>query len=242
MKATSNIIFVRASLGPIAREIKKNRGLINFLSTKIEFDQFLAPHFYPNRYIWNRKIENNITNSGALGKLLAKMDGAVVSNHPTHAFVGYGNNVVPILQMHDETKSCFFPISELSNSKDFSMLLIGCLDSSPGFSTVHATQYKLGLSQRHLLRFLIRWDCKTDGSKGTKQAIEFPGCSKSFDKFYQFYKENNNLISGQWGNASFLFVQSARKAMEIEHQILKSRPTFVKCNKSFCFSCNLRLY
>jgi aminoglycoside N3'-acetyltransferase len=224
------------------RQIKKEGGLINFLSTKIEFDQILAPHFYPNRYVWNKRRENKLTNSGALGKLLAKINGAFVSNHPTHSFVGYGNNVVPILQMHDETKSCFFPISELSNSKDFSMLLLGCVNSSPGFSTVHATQYQLGLSQRHLLRFLLRWDYVKNGTKKTKQAIEFPGCSKSFDKFYRFYSENDNLISGQWGKASFLFVKSARKAIKTEHEILQTEPRFVNCNKLLCPSCNLRLY
>ena len=242
MKATSNIIFVRASLGPIAREIKKNGGLINFLSAKIEFQEILVPHFFPNRYIWNKKRENKVTNSGSLGKLLAKKDGSIISNHPTHAFVGYGNNVVPVLQKHDETKSCFFPISELSTSKDFSMLLLGCLDNSPGFSTVHATQYQLGLSQRHLLRFLISWDYEENGIIKTKRAIEFPGCSKSFDKFYNFYRGNDNLISGQWEKTSFLFVQSARKAMQIEHQILRTSPRFIKCDRAFCFTCNFRMY
>ena len=242
MKATSNIIFIRASLAPIAREIKKDGGLVNFLSNKIEFDEIFAPHFYPNRYIWNKRREIRQTNSGALGKILANTDGAFISNHPTHSFVGYGKKVVSILQMHDETKSCFFPISELSRLQDFSMLLLGCVENSPGFSTVHAVQYQLGLSQRHLLRFLIRWDYEKNGNRKAKHAIEFPGCSKSFGKFYRYYDESNNLIAGQWGKASFLFIPSARKAIEIEREILKARPRFVNCNKAFCLSCKLRLY
>ena len=100
MKATSNIIFIRASLAPIAREIKKDGGLVNFLSNKIEFDEIFAPHFYPNRYIWNKRREIRQTNSGALGKILANTDGAFISNHPTHSFVGYGKKVVSILQTH----------------------------------------------------------------------------------------------------------------------------------------------
>ncbi len=242
MKATSDIIFIRASLAPLARQIKKDGGLINFLSKKIEFDEIIAPYFYPNRYIWNRRRKNKKTNSGALGTYLAKLDGAFVSNHPTHSFVGYGTKVIPILQMHNETKSCFFPISELCRMEDFSMLLLGCLDTSPGFSTVHATQYQLGLSQLHILRYLIKWDYEENGTEKNKTAIEFPGCSKSFGKFYDFYREDNNLVEGQWGKTSFIFIQSARKAMEVEHKILKTKPKFIQCNQAFCFSCKLRLY
>ena len=47
MKATSDIIFIRASLAPLAREIKKDGGLINFLSKKIEFDEIIALIFTP---------------------------------------------------------------------------------------------------------------------------------------------------------------------------------------------------
>ena len=91
-----------------------------------------------------------------------------MSNHPTHSFVGIGEKVKNVLKFHDETKPSFFPISELAKKFDFSMLLLGCVDSSPGFSTVHATQYRLGLTQKHILRFLMRWDYDVDGvSKST---------------------------------------------------------------------------
>lgn len=242
MKATSNILYVRASLGPLARKIKAIGGVRAYLSDKLAFEEILAPHFYRNRFFWQAPPKLKQTNSGALGKQLAKEKEAVISTHPTHAFVGFGDRVTDVLADHDHTKSCFYPVSQLAESHDFSMLLLGCVDSSPGFSTVHATQYQLGLSQRHMLRFAMRWDYQIGEKQASKRPLEFPGCSKSFDKFYDAYERAGILVSGEFDKVPFLFVKSAREAMALEHAILERRPRFVSCDKSFCASCHVRLY
>lgn len=242
VKTTSNILYMRASIGPIARYLKTEGGIINYLSKTLAFNEIFVPYFYQNRFIWSKKKENRKTNSGALGKLVANVDGATISKHPTHSFAGKGERVTKVLNIHDETKPCFFPIIELSEKYDFSMLLLGCVDSSPGFSTVHATQYQLGLSQQHWVRFFMRWDFIKNGNLTSKIPIEFPGCSSSFHKFYELYYKSGNFSQGTIDNVPFLFVRSAREAMRIESEILRHSPRFITCKKSFCISCRMRTY
>ena len=121
------------------------------------------------------------------------------------------------------------------------MLLLGCLEESPGFSTVHVAQNRLGLSQKHLLRFLLRWD--HIGVSGVSQtATEAPGCSLSFDKFYPYYEADANLIRGEWDGVNWLFVPSARRALQTELALLRGQGRFVDCGRLTCASCRFRWY
>jgi aminoglycoside 3-N-acetyltransferase len=244
LAATSNILYVRAALKSVARPIKSMGGVLPFLQSKIMFDELMVPHFYGARPFWRKPPANwpPVTNSGPLSRLVINTSGSLLSSHPTHAFVGVGPRVNSVLARHDGASSCFSPICELASQYDFSMLLLGCVKESPGFSTVHATQYKLGLSQRHLLRYLLRWDSVNNDRLTSKVAIESPGCSASFDKFYQYYEGDSNLIRGDWNGVEWLFVPSARRAMAVETQLLKQNGRFVDCGRLMCLSCRLRAY
>ncbi|UCJ15191.1 AAC(3) family N-acetyltransferase [Pseudomonas sp. MM211] len=170
------------------------------------------------------------------------MPGAIISSHPSHAFTGYGDRVTRVLDHHTADSPCFLPIRELAEQYDFSMLLVGCLDESPGFSTVHVAQNILGLSQRHLIRYILRWDAICDGRIISKIAPEAPGCSASFDKFYRYYEQDDNLLRGEWAGVPWIFVPSALKALQVDLSILGQKPRFVKCGKTLCPTCSLRLY
>ena len=88
----------------------------------------------------------------------------------------------------------------------------------------------------------MRWDYEKNGNHKSKIPLEYPGCSLSFDKFYAKYEETGNFQTGRLNNVPFLFVHSARKAIEVEINLLKAQPTFVNCNRMFCTSCKLRFY
>jgi len=242
-QATSSILYIRASLKPFIREINQAGGIIEFLKSFFIFNELFAPHFFGARPFW-RPIPPlpKITNSGALGKMVADYPGAVISKHPSHSFTGIGPRITDVLKLHDYKTSCFFPIAELAERYDFSMLLLACLKESPGFSTVHAAQYKLGLSQKHLIRYLCKWDI--DEVSGTRSitAREAPGCSASFDKFYTLYEKDGNLIRGDLLGQPYLFIKSARQAMKSENDILRRNPRFVDCGNMFCTTCRFRLY
>lgn len=238
----NSILYVRGALKPFAKDIKEAGGVLPFLKMHIEFDEVFAPHFYPNRFLWQEASPDKSSNSGALGLKLGKVEGCHISTHPTHAFVGIGKRVCAVLDEHDHTKSCFYPLDKMLHDHDFSMFLFGCTESSPGFSTVHVNQFRLGLSQKHILRYLMRWDFIEDDKLQSVIPLEYPGCSASFGKFYPYYKSVGNLIEGNINGIPWIFIPSALKAAAIERQVLESEPRFVNCQRHFCPTCSLRLY
>jgi len=244
LQTTSGILYVRAALKPVARSIRDNGGVLPFLRSHFDFEELLVPHFYGARPFWRAPPDSwpPRTNSGALGKTIANLPNSILSSHPTHAFAGIGKRVHKVLATHDSSQPCFMPIGELADHDDFSMLLFGCVDESPGFSTVHVAQYRLGLSQRHMLRLLTRWDKQLDGSWSSIVAPESPGCSASFSKFYPYYEADCNFVRGTWDGVEWLFVPSARRALAIEMELLRKRGRFVDCGRWKCLSCRLRLY
>jgi aminoglycoside 3-N-acetyltransferase len=245
LEATSGIVYVRAALAPLARQIRSHGGFIELLREQITFEELFAPHFHGARPLWRSQPGPGVerrTNSGALGRIVAKLPGAVLSKHPTHCFAGFGERVAVALTEHTADAPCFLPVRTLAERHDFSMLLIGCVEDSPGFSTVHVAQHMLGLTQRHLIRYLLRWDVEKGGAIQPKIAPEAPGCSDSFDRFYSAYREDGNLIEGEWYGARWLFVPSARRALSTELSILTNHPRFVKCTKKICPTCSFRLY
>lgn len=244
LESSSNILYVRAALGPLAKSLIAAGGVINYLRQYVTFNELMVPHFYSVRPFWRKRSQvwPPKTNSGALGRQIAAMPQAALSRHPTHAFAGFGDRVSSVLSVHDSSQSCFEPIGVLADQYDFSMLLLGCVSESPGFSTVHVAQYRLGLSQRHLLRLMLRWDSAVEGRILSRVARELPGCSASFGKFYPHYEADRNLLCGKWDGVHWLFVPSGRRALQTELALLRIRGRFVDCGRPICMSCRLRLY
>lgn len=241
--STSGILYVRAALKPFARPLREAGGVLPFLRLSFDFDELLVPHFYRARPFWRPpEPMPRTTTSGALGTQVRALPGAVLSRHPTHAFAGLGARVAAALAAHDETAPCFAPIRQLAQEHDFSMLLLGCVDSSPGFSTVHVAQHELGLTRRHLARHVLRWDFERDGRRQSITAPELPGCSLSFDKFYPLYEREGNLRRGEIAGAAYVFIPSARRALDAEREVLRRTPRFVECGRPRCVTCRLRTY
>lgn len=241
--STSGILYVRAALKPFARPLRDAGGVLPFLRGAFDFDELLVPHFYRSRPFWRApEALPRATTSGALGPQVLALPGAALSLHPTHAFVGLGERVVAALAGHDETAPCFAPVGRLAQEHDFSMLLLGCVDSSPGFSTVHVAQQELGLTRRHLARHLLRWDFERGERRRSVTAPELPGCSLSFDKFYPLYERDGNFVRGEIAGAGYVFVPSARRALAAEREVLRRMPRFVECGRPRCVTCRLRTY
>ncbi len=245
LQCQSRILYVRAGLAPLVRQIRPYKNVLDFFRDRLDFDDILVPYFRGARPFWRPAAQVGApykTNSGALGRLVAGLSGSVISRHPTHAFVGQGKRVAQVLDHHTHEAPCFLPIKELAETFDFSMLLVGCLDESPGFSSVHVAQNMLGLSQRHLIRYVLRWDAEIEGAVRSRVAPEAPGCSASFNKFYPYYEQAGNLRRGEWAGVPWIFVPSALKALQVELSILRESPRFVKCDKVLCPTCSFRLY
>jgi aminoglycoside N3'-acetyltransferase len=237
-------LYVRSGLKEIGnlKRPAKETVLNGFLNAVGPTGNLVAPAFSPLRIfqpIVNAPPKFNApTYAGALSRAMLKHAGACRSAHPTHSFVAIGPKAGEIMADHDLSTACFEPMRKIIDL-DGKMLLVGCVKSSPGFSTVHLAQYDLGLSQRHYMRFVNPVQSST-GDKSTEMRFppERPGCSKGFGKFYQDYIEDGNFITGRVGNAWAICV-GAHRAYESDLTILQDRPLSVLCDNPACISCRM---
>lgn len=184
--------------------------------------------------------DSPVQTGGFAAAVLAR-PGAVRSAHPTNSFVALGGRAAQLLADHDHTTTSFHPLRQLLGIRG-KMVLVGCVSSSPGFSTVHLAQEDLGLATRSLISGLygayhvhegeIRWFRRRDVS----------GCSSGFGKFYAHYVSHEQLSAGLVGDAYSLLIDCA-SAYEIEKRILARDPRFALCDRDDCSTCRgSRLY
>jgi aminoglycoside 3-N-acetyltransferase len=207
----------------------------------------VALAFTPDFYFWQKKRAAQFpfhpgakSGTGAFSQIVLDHPLSVRSRHPTNSFVALGPNAEEIARGHDENETAFYPLKKLIELGG-KLLLVGCVESSPGFSTVHRVQEDLGLADKALMSRMricavqdgdhIRWFERRDVS----------GCSAGFGKFYSRYETAGILRSGPVGGAYSIFADAAA-AYRVEHAILEKDPTAAFCDDPFCTSCGLRTY
>jgi aminoglycoside 3-N-acetyltransferase len=207
----------------------------------------VALAFTPDFYFWQKSQAAQFpfhpkarSETGAFTQILLDQPGAVRSRHPTNSFAALGPNAEAIVRGHGENATAFYPIKNLIEAGG-KLLLVGCVESSPGFSTVHRVQEDLGLADRTLLSRKricavqdgdhIRWFERRDVS----------GCSAGFGKFYSHYEAAGILRRGTVGGAPSIFADAAA-AYAVERPILAQDPTAAFCDDPHCTSCGLRTY
>jgi aminoglycoside N3'-acetyltransferase len=173
--------------------------------------------------------------TGGFAATMLKWPGAFRSAHPTNSMVAIGRQAESLLHSHDETSTCFAPICTLieMNGK---MVLIGCVEASPGFSTVHYAYEELGLADKSLLRGLRGAYYERDGQLRWFAKNDVPGCSKGFGAFYPLYRAHGALRTGKVGDADSILIKAA-DAYNIESPAIRADPRLSLCNRPDCFSC-----
>jgi aminoglycoside N3'-acetyltransferase len=236
-----DILYLRCGLSGLGVQSKLVRdvflgGIRDAIGTG---GTIIAPAFNRQGFRWERNLPasspSSIPITGAFSKLLLAEDGAYRSTHPTHSFVGLGPKAEEILRHHPDDGACFQPIRAIVKN-DGLMALIGCVASSPGFSTVHLAQYDLGLSQRHYAKYLIGVR-KGNPDGPIFKPVESPGCSDNFGIFYKNYVEHENFACGYVGRSWSIAVR-AKAAYAIERSILERDPLYPVCGRRDCISCH----
>jgi aminoglycoside 3-N-acetyltransferase len=179
--------------------------------------------------------ESTPTSSGALPKLLLETPGSVRSRHPTNSFVAIGARAAEILAGHDERSSSFQPMERLV-ALGGKQLVVGCLDDSPGFTTVHWAQHRLGLSTRSLLRHRVGVLYARDGETRLFRRPDIGGCSMGFAKLYPDYEKAGLLRRGLVGRAPSIAIDAA-PALRVEEERLRRDPRAAFCDRPLCTFC-----
>ena len=241
---SGDTIFVRATLSQVGRVTKKNivaallesvgaEGTVVTLGFTKSFINPLSKEYKSHIF----DVEQTKPNIGALSVLLFEHPNSKRSSHPTNSFIAVGKNANYIIESHDESALAYTPIKKLIDLKS-KMLLIGCVEDSPGFTTVHYNQELLGITKRSLLSGKYKSRYITNGVVKTFTRSDFGGCSLGFKSFYKDYRRSGRLIEGNVGSA-FSYLIDAEVAFKIEKDILEHKLNYFFCSSPGCLSCRV---
>ena len=236
-------ILIRADLSVVGRIEGRAQAFISALLRSVGDDgTIISLAFTTSSFIKKPRIEdafdvNKKSYAGALPNAMLSYKGAFRSRHPMCSYVAVGRHAEAITKFHDETSPAYEPIREILKLGGKCML-VGCVGSSPGFTTTHLAETDLGLLSLSVFPKLTSTYYKLpDGHLELFRRKDTGLCSSSFYKFYALYVKNEILTTGFIGKA-YSIIASAKSAYEIDHSMLKADPKFNICDSKLCFTCN----
>jgi aminoglycoside 3-N-acetyltransferase len=237
-------LLVRADLGAIGKlETKKREDYINFMLEAVGEEGTIIGLSFTS-YFFIKKNKNiifdgkNKSYTGAFANTMLKHPKVIRSTHPTNSYVAIGKNAQYILENHDETSGAYEPIRKILRLGG-KMILIGCVESSPGFTSTHLAEVDLGLHKRIIFPSLNGSYYKKDNEIKLFKRKDLGGCSSTFYKFYGFYVKNELLQQGYVGNAYSILID-AQKAFDLDLKILNANPKITLCKNKSCMICRAR--
>ena len=237
-------LLVRADLGTIGKiDTKKREDYINFMIETVgEEGTIVGLSFTDGFFVIKNKNKifdgTNKSYTGAFANTMLKHPKAFRSKHPTNSYVAIGKNAKYILENHDENSGAYEPIRKIVELGG-KMILIGCVESSPGFTTTHLAEVDLGLHKLIIFPTLNGAYYKKDNEIKLFKRKDLGSCSSTFYKFYGHYVKNELLIQGYVGNAYSVLID-AKKAFDLDLCILKANPKITICNNQKCMMCRAR--
>jgi len=239
-----DVILIRASLKSIGQvDFLDKMDYINVILDIIGDEGTLISLAFTNSNFILRKKNiifdgSNDSYAGGFPNLMLKHPKSLRSKHPMNSYVAIGKYADYILKDHDENSGAYEPIRKIIelNGK---MMLIGCVKSSPGFTTTHLAEVDLGLHKRIIFPTLTTVYYKKDNKIKLFKRKDLGSCSKSFYKFYSYYVFEEKLITGKIGDAYSIMI-NAKDAYDIDYKVLKKNPRITICGDINCFTCNAR--
>jgi aminoglycoside 3-N-acetyltransferase len=237
-------LLIRADLSSIGKlDTKKREDYINFLLKAVgEEGTIVGLSFTSGFFIKkNKNLVFDGTNksyTGAFANTMLKHPNAIRSSHPTNSYVAIGKEASFILKAHNENSDAYEPIRKIIelNGK---MILIGCVETSPGFTTTHLAEVDLGLHKRIIFPTLNQAYYKKGHEIKLFKRKDLGSCSSTFYRFYGYYVKKELLQQGYVGNAYSILID-AKKAYELDCEILKGNPKITICDNPRCMLCRAR--
>uniref|UniRef100_A0A3B0LX20 Aminoglycoside N(3)-acetyltransferase n=1 Tax=Arsenophonus endosymbiont of Trialeurodes vaporariorum TaxID=235567 RepID=A0A3B0LX20_9GAMM len=241
----NDVVLIRADLVNIGRIEGGASGFIDALLDKVgEGGTIISLAFTKGcLFIKKPKIENAFEISkksyaGALPNAMLRHPNALRSKHLMCSYVAIGKYASYLTADHDENYPAYEPIRKLIDLEG-KCVLIGCVKSSPGFTTTHLIESDLGLLKLNVFPSLNRVYYKSAAEEYKIFKRKDPGlCSNSYYKFYSNYVNEGILQTGRIGKAYSIIVP-AKESYRIEKQILALDYKFNICDSPDCFVCNI---
>lgn len=237
-------LLIRADLGSIGKlETKQREDYVNFLLDAVGEDgTIVGLSFTSGFFIKGSKnvVFDGATKSytGAFANTMLKHEKSIRSMHPTNSYVAIGKHAEYITKNHDETSGAYEPIRKIIelNGK---MILIGCVKSSPGFTTTHLAEVDLGLNKRIIFPSFDRAYYKKNNELMLFKRKDAGSCSSTFYRFYGYYVKEGLLIQNYIGSAYSIMI-NAKESYKLELKVLADNPKITICDNQECMLCRAR--
>lgn len=236
-------VLIRASLAAVGRISGGADAFVEALLLCVGSEgTIISLAFTGGRYLRMPKLDeafNSKTKSyaGALPNAMLKREDSFRSRHPMCSYVAVGRHAEHLTANHDESSPAYEPVRKVIELGGKCML-VGCVDTSPGFTTTHLAEFDLGL-----LSFAVFPKLRSTYYEASDGAIKLfrrpdPGmCSNSYYKFYALYVKHKVLTTGFVGSA-YSIIAPARECYEIEYAALKKNRKINICDSNMCSTCN----
>lgn len=175
--------------------------------------------------------------AGALPAAMLEYPGARRSRHPTNSYVAIGRHAEKITAGHDANSGAYEPVRAIMDLGG-KCALVGCVRSSPGFTTAHLAEVDLGHHRRVVMPWLSSaYYFDENGALKIFRRRDSGLCSRSYWKYYSHYVRAGLLTAGMVG-AAYSISAPAAPCYEIEKELLTRSPKFNLCGSPDCFFCN----
>lgn len=241
--SSGDVVLIRASIGAVGRITGGAQTFIDALLEVVGEDgTIVSLAFTSGSFLRKPKKEDAFhplkeSYAGALPNEMIKRADSFRSRHPMCSYVAIGKNAKEITEGHDHNSPAYEPIRKIVKFQGKN-ILIGCVGSSPGFTTTHLAEQDLGMLNIPMFSRFLKVYYINKNSEYKIFTRTDPGlCSDSFYKFYSHYVKDGVLTSGFIGNA-YSVLAPAKECYDIDVSILKIDKKFNICDSEDCFMCN----
>ena len=178
------------------------------------------------------------SSAGGLPNAILAHKDARRSRHPMCSYVAIGRLADEITRGHDENSPAYEPIRKIVEA-DGKNILVGCVSSSPGFTTTHLAESDLGHLKLLAVfpRLRSSYFVDRDGNLRLFRRRDPGLCSNSFYKFYALYVKSGILVTGRIGDA-YSILAPAKECFRIDLETLNQDRKFNLCGSKDCWTCN----
>jgi len=239
-----DVVLIRASLGAVGRI---TGGAQTFIDALLEVlgdeGTIVSLAFTSGSFLQKPKKEEAFhrlkeSYAGALPNEMIKRSDSFRSKHPLCSYVAIGKFAKEITEQHGHSSPAYEPIRKIIEYQGKN-LLVGCVESSPGFTTTHLAEQDLGMLKIPIFSRFIKIYYKNEKNiYQIYQHKESGLCSKSFYKFYAHYVKKGILRTGFVGNA-YSILAVAKECYDVDKSILMEDKKYNLCGSSDCFMCNV---
>lgn len=238
-----DVVLIRASLGAVGRITGGAQTFIDALLEVVgEEGTVVSLAFTSSSFLRKPKKEDAFhplkeSYAGALPNEMIKRTDSLRSKHPMCSYVAIGKYAKVITEGHDHNAPAYEPIRKIVEYQGKN-ILVGCVESSPGFTTTHLAEQDLGMLKIPMFSSFVKTYYKNNDDYKIFQRTDSGLCSNSFYKFYAHYVKKGILNSGFVGDA-YSILAPAKECYKIDTSILRFDKKFNICDSEDCFMCNI---